>query len=82
MKGCPHCTNLKNNLKENNIKFIERDVDKNEKEYENFVRITESEYLPSFVLLNLSEKTLERMVPDKNFDTIEEATEKIKKFIL
>ena len=27
MKGCPHCDNLKNKLKENNIDFIELDID-------------------------------------------------------
>ena len=31
MKGCPHCDNLKNKLKENNIDFIELDIDEKEK---------------------------------------------------
>jgi glutaredoxin len=82
MKGCPHCAHLKKSLTENKVKFIERDVDEYNNEYEKFVEVTKNQYLPAFVLLNTENKTLERMAPDRDFNTIEEATEKIKKFIL
>jgi len=36
MKGCPHCDNLKDKLKENKIDFVVIDVDENEKLYEAF----------------------------------------------
>ena len=31
MKGCPHCDNLKNQLNESDIDFVEVDIDENEK---------------------------------------------------
>ena len=34
MKGCPHCDNLKNQLRESNIDFLELDVDEHEELYE------------------------------------------------
>ena len=39
MKGCPHCDNLKDKLKENKIDFVVIDVDENEKLYELITRI-------------------------------------------
>ena len=82
MKVCPHCKNLKEQLIQNNIEFEERDVDKYNKQYERFVEITKNEYLPAFILYNLKEGSTSRMTPDNDFETIEEAVDKIKKFIL
>ena len=85
MDGCPHCTNFKNLLKESNIVFDERNVDKNEKEYEKFVEATKNQFLPAFTLLEINDGELPKIelkAPDDNFDNLDEALQIIKDFIL
>lgn len=72
MKGCKHCDNLKQQLKEDNIKFIEIDVDENEKLYENFSKKVDNDFLPAIIV----GKTV--FVPDRSFKTINEAVKHIK----
>ncbi len=76
MKGCPHCDNLKNKLKENNIEFVELDVDDNELLYERFSKKVKNEFLPAMLV----DKTA--YVPEKSFNTIDEAVELVKKHLL
>lgn len=76
VKGCPHCENLKNKLNENNISFIELDVDENEKLYENFSKKVNNEFLPAILIGKTA------YVPEKSFKTINEAVELIKKHVL
>jgi glutaredoxin len=75
MKGCPHCDNLKNQLSENNIDFIELDVDENEELYEKFSKAVDNEFLPAILI----EKTA--FLPDKSFQTINEAVDLVKKHL-
>lgn len=72
MKGCPHCDNLKNQLKESNIDFLELDVDKHEELYEKFSKKVGSEFLPAIMIGKTA------FVPDKSFQTINEAVNLIK----
>tara|TARA_R110002020_G_scaffold222922_1_gene431863 strand:- start:3421 stop:3678 length:258 start_codon:yes stop_codon:yes gene_type:complete len=72
MKGCPHCDNLKNKLKENKIDFTEIDVDENEKLYEAFSKKVKNDFLPAILI----DKTA--FLPDKSFNTIDEAVTQIK----
>ncbi len=72
MKGCPHCDNLKNKLRENNIDFIELDVDEHEELYEKFSKKVDNEFLPAVLI----ERTA--FVPDKSFQTIDEAVDLVK----
>jgi glutaredoxin len=53
MKGCPFCVDLKNMLNESNIEYFDRDIDEYKEEYEMFVEITENEYVPAFMLIDL-----------------------------
>ena len=76
MKGCPHCDNLKNKLRENNIEFVELDVDDNELLYERFSKKVKNEFLPAMLI----DKTA--YVPEKSFNTIDEAVELVKKHLL
>ena len=76
MKGCPHCDNLKEKLNENNIKFIEKDVDKHEKTYEKFSEAVDSEYLPAILIGKKA------FIPERSFTTIEEASKNIKNYLL
>jgi len=75
MKGCPWCTKLKEQLKENNISYDERDVDDYSEMYEKFVKITENDLLPSMLFGKNA------FVPEKSFKTIEEAVDLLKKHL-
>jgi len=50
MKGCPHCDNLKDKLKENKIDFVVIDVDENEKLYEAFSKKVKNDFLPAILI--------------------------------
>ena len=47
MDGCPHCVEFKKMLTEANIPFHDRDVFTYEKEYNMYVEVTKSEFVPS-----------------------------------
>ena len=76
MKGCPHCDNLKNKLKENSIEFVEIDIDENELLYERFSKKVNNEFLPAILVGKTA------YVPEKSFTTIDEAVELVKKHII
>ena len=76
MKCCPHCDNLKNKLKENNIEFVEIDIDDNELLYERFSKKVNNEFLPAILVGKTA------YVPEKSFTTIDEAVELVKKHII
>ena len=75
MKGCPFCDTMKTHLKENNIPYIEIDVQdsKNSKEVDRLMEITKTDSVPIAIV---NKKIL---VPTVSFKTIEEGIELIKK---
>jgi len=77
MKGCPHCDNLKSQLKESNITFKEIDVDesKNEILYESFSKKVESDYLPAIVIGKKA------FLPERSFNKIDDAVVMIKEYL-
>jgi len=85
MEGCPHCSEMKKMLDEGNIEYLERDIDENNEEYEMFVEATDNEFIPSFMMFeNHGEddfKNVRLMAPDRDFETLEEALEKIKEYL-
>lgn len=82
MNGCPHCVELKKLLVKENIKFVDRDIDENKEEYDLFVKLTESEFVPAFMLCGDDYRDTEFFVPDKSFKNIHEAVDLIKERIL
>ena len=76
MKGCPHCDNLKNKLKENNIEFVEIDIDDNNLLYERFSKKVDNEFLPAILIGKTA------YVPERSFTTIDEAVELVKKHLI
>lgn len=80
MKGCPWCEEMKKGLQENNIEFIDRDINQYEEEYKLFVEITENDFVPSFMIINDPNdltKT-ELFAPNRDFDGIEKGIEIIR----
>ena len=70
-KGCPHCDNLKQQLTERKISFIEKDVDEPENDllYESFSKKVDSEFLPAVVIGKKA------FIPDRSFNTIDQAAD-------
>jgi glutaredoxin len=84
MKGCPHCEKMKEILNENNINYLEKDIHEYEYEYDLFVEATNNEYIPSFILMTLKDNNphnIKLLAPERDFDSIEEAYEKVKKYL-
>ena len=77
MQGCPHCDNLKTQLKERKISFIEKDVDdvENEVLYESFSKKVDSDYLPAVIIGKKA------FLPDRSFKTIDQGVEIIQNYL-
>ena len=85
MDGCPHCKNLKDLLTERNIVVDIRNIKDYEDEYKKFVEATENEFLPAFTFVETfehEEPNVRLLVPDEDFNNIQEATDIIEKFLL
>lgn len=81
MKGCHHCDTFKKNLKESKIKFINRDINKHEEEYNLFVEITQNDFVPAFMIVETDDESAELFAPDRDYQDINEALEIIKEKI-
>jgi glutaredoxin len=86
MNGCPFCQMIKEELKKNNLPFVERDIHEYDDEYEEFVKITENEYVPSLMLFTLDENenasNIKLLAPDRDFEDIYEGVQMAKNYIL
>ena len=83
MKGCPHCVILKEMLEEENIDYVDRDINEFEEEYNMFVEATGSDYVPAFMLVEDFESetpTTGLFAPDRDFQDIHEGLTIIKEF--
>ena len=84
MKGCPHCTDFKDLLVQNDIEFYDRDIDEYSDEFDMFVELTGKDFVPAFMLVDESESDEPipmLFVPDEDFNELDEALEIIKKFL-
>lgn len=85
MKGCPFCGMIKEELKNNNIVFVERDIHDNEEEYEKFVEMTQNEFIPAFMLLTVNEKEeatdITLLAPERDFQDIHEGVDMVKQYL-
>lgn len=83
MKGCPHCVEMKEMLIKEGIDFVDRDIDEYEEEYNMFVKITENEYVPSFMLIENpeTEPVSELYAPERDYDDLEDGVEIIKEWL-
>ena len=77
-EGCPWCTKMKDQLKENKIRFFSRDIERYSKEWDKVSEEAKTEYIPTVCIVDHTEKTKTYLVPDTDFDEIEEAIEKVK----
>jgi glutaredoxin len=84
MKGCSHCQELKQMLDEQKLDYVERDIHEHEDEYQLFTEITENEYVPAFMVItdDQDNPSSKLFTPDRDFISLEEGVEIIKKEIL
>lgn len=79
MDGCPFCQEVKGLLKEAEIKFIERDCDDYEMQYEILKENTNNnEFVPAFEIRDSDNMTKRFLVPDRDFEELEHAVYLIK----
>ena len=85
MKGCPYCTMIKEELEKSDIDFLERDIHDYEEEYDEFVKITENEFIPAFLLVTLDDqdnsKDIKLYAPERDFQDIYEGVELVKEYL-
>jgi glutaredoxin len=85
MKGCPFCDMMKKSLTENQIDFMERDIEKHEEEYNLFVKSTgNNEYVPAFMIIETDGTNTKSglYAPERDYNTIDEGVKIIKEQIL
>jgi len=83
MKSCPHCGEMKEMLVNENIPFVDRDIDEYEEEYDLFVEATGSDFVPAFMLIENPESEQPEtglFIPERDFNDVEEAKTIIKEF--
>ncbi len=86
MDGCPFCQMIKEELEKNNLPYIARDIEEYEDEYDEFVRITENEFVPALMLLTLDDEenasNVKLLAPDRDYEDIYEGVEMVKTYFL
>ena len=81
MKGCPNCDMMKEQLVQNDIGFVIRDIDEHKDEYDMFVEITENEFVPAFMIVESPDTDNHKSylyAPERDFDEIDEGVNIIK----
>ena len=81
MKGCPYCDMMKEQLIQNEIEFVIRDIDEHKDEYDMFVEVTENEFVPAFMIVESPDTDDHKSylyAPERDYDEIEEGISIIK----
>lgn len=78
IENCPYCSELKGLLKNENIEFVEVDVNKpeNEAEFNKLYEITKCDDVPMVKVGN------QLLIPNTSFRSIKEAADLTKKFLV
>jgi hypothetical protein len=72
---------MKDQLRESDIDFVERDIDEHKDEYDMFVEITENEFVPAFMIVESPDTDDHKsylFAPERDYDEIEEGVAIIK----
>jgi len=83
MKTCGFCEQFKTKLTENNINFVNRDINENKEEYDAFVKATGNDFVPSFMVIESpNENPVSHLyAPGKDFEDLDKALGIIKEHI-
>lgn len=80
LKGCFHCKNLKDELKNNNLSFTEIEIGENPKIWNQVIEQTGHNVLPTVFISVDGKDNGPVFIPDKDFNNIDELLSKIKKY--
>jgi len=81
MDGCPFCVTMKEQLIEQKIDFVERDIDEQEEEYELFVKAVDgNEFVPAFMIIetNGDKHNTKFFAPERDYNEITDGVKIIK----
>lgn len=84
MEGCPYCVQMKDQLKESNIDFVERDINEHKDEYDMFVEITENDFVPAFMIVESPDTDDHKSylyAPERDYEEIEDGVSIIKEHL-
>jgi glutaredoxin len=81
LNGCSHCKFIKEELDKQGIPYEEFEVSKNRKIYDEVVKLTKLDALPTVYLQDPETLSGPIFVAGRDFNTKEEAIEKIKKYL-
>lgn len=83
MQGCAFCEQFKIKLNENNIDFVNRDINENKEEYDLFVKATGNDFVPSFMIIESQDMNpiSHLFAPGRDFEDLDKAVNIIKEHI-
>ncbi len=79
LDGCSHCFSLKNRLNDLNINYKEIEVSSNPHIWEEILKHTKHDYLPTIMICTDNSTNANLYVPSINYKTEDEIVEIIKK---
>jgi glutaredoxin len=83
MNGCGFCEQFKTKLHENNIEFVNRDINENQDEYNMFVKATGNDFVPSFMVIESpNENPVSHLyAPGRDYQDLDRAISIIKEHV-
>lgn len=81
LNGCSHCVELKKTLNENQIEFKEFEISQHQELFDEVIRLTGHNSLPTTYLQNPETGSGPIFVPGRDYKSKEELLEKIKKYL-
>lgn len=78
MAGCDACSNFKKILEENNVEFVNYDINEHREEHDLFCEKTGNDFVPSFFIYDMVNQTMKLFAPERDFNTPDEGLSLIK----
>lgn len=80
MNGCPFCVMIKEYLDLLEIEYFERDIEKEEKEFDLFVEVVGNDSVPAFMIVETdgNNHKADFYSPERDFNKIEEGVKIIR----
>ena len=72
LEGCSHCVEVKDRLKTENIKYKELDIDKHENIWDEVVKETEQDYVPTIFIQDDDDGSGKIYTPINDYNDIDE----------
>ena len=80
MEGCPYCKEVKTLLEAESIEYTERDCDEYDLQYTLLKENTNNDYVPAFEIRDDEKMTKRFLVPERDFEELEDAVLLVKRY--